>query len=366
MGINLPLGGALSSPTTNTTLTAIGIDVGFFSTKFTTGRRDKRTQELEVFQFPSVAPRISGSMKTITSTDKLSGALIEVEPGVLHFVGPDVYQVAPTTGARAVTVDYSQTSDYKALFLGALHHIAKDHGAKEVLQIDTVVAGLPLSTVYTHSADLAAFIKGSHKVPSSVNPEQPMAVHIKNAIVIAQPQGALIAHGINDTAHAHPDFNTLVLDMGGGTFDWFIAKGIRPNRALSGAAPIGALACAAAICDEIKPGLKDNPDIMVRVDRALRESAKVVRVSGRDYTMATFEPIVSRVLSDAIEQMRKSVGSLDSIDQILVTGGGAPLLEKALRSTLPDYAHLLVMDREPVSSNVRGFHAIAEFQAKNR
>ncbi len=347
-------------------LPAIGVDVGFFSTKFTTGRRDKRTHAVEVMQFPSVAPRISGSMRTITSADRLSGVLVEVEPGALHFVGTDVYQVAPTTGARAVTSDYSQSSDYKALFLGALHHIAKEHGVKESLEIDTLVAGLPLSTVYTHAGELADFIKGEHKVPHPLAPDLFLPVGILHAIVIAQPQGALVAHDVEATSRSNPDFNTLVLDMGGGTFDWFMAKGIRPNRALSGAAPIGALACAAAICDEIKPGLKDNPDIMARIDKALREGADTVSVTGRDHSMESFEPVVSRVLADAIEQMRKSVGSLDSVDKILLTGGGARLMDRALKSALPEYAHLLEMDREPVASNVRGFHAIAEFQAKNR
>ena len=82
--------------------------------------------------------------------------------------------------------------------------------------------------------------------------------------------------------------------------------------------------------------------------------------------MDTFEPVVSRVLADAIEQMRKTVGSLDSVDKILVTGGGARLMAGAFRSVLPDYAHLMEMDKEPVASNVRGFHAIAEYQAKTR
>ncbi len=356
----------MSSATATTTLPAIGVDVGFFSTKFTTGRRDKSTRAVEVMQFPSVAPRISSSMKAITAADRLSGALVEVEPGALHFVGKDVYQVAPTTGARAVTNDYSQSSDYKALFLGALYHIAKEHNVKDALCIDTLVAGLPLSTVYTHASELTSFIKGEHKVPHPLHSDTVLLVHVLNAIVIAQPQGALVAHGVEAASSSHPDFNTLVLDMGGGTFDWFMARGIRPNRALSGAAPIGALACAAAICDEIKPGLKDNPDVMARVDKALREGAEAVRVTGRDYAMETFEPVVSRVLADAIEQMRKSVGSLDSVDKILVTGGGARLMDKAFRVAMPEYAHLLEMDREPVASNVRGFHAIAEFKSKDR
>ncbi len=349
-----------------TTLPAIGVDVGYFSTKFTTGRYEQHNQSLKVQQYPSLAPRISANLQSIASGDHLDGTVVEVEPGALHFVGADVYLLAPTTGARAVTMDYSQSSDYKALFLGALHHIAKELGVNNALQIDTVVAGLPLSTIYTHANALTAFIKGEHKVPHPLHPEQVLSVHIPNAIVIAQPQGTLVAHGFNAASDSHQDLNTLVLDMGGGTFDWFVAKGVRPNRALSGAAPLGALACAAAICDEIKAGLKDNPDIMARVDRALREEADVLRIAGRDYTMATFAPVVTRVLADAIEQMRKSVGSLDSVDKILVTGGGAPLINRAVRTALPDYAHLLEMDREPMTSNVRGFHAIAEYHSKSR
>lgn len=349
-----------------TTLPAIGVDVGFFSTKFTTGRRDKITRAVEVMQFPSVVRYISSCRKAITVGDRRSGAPVDVEQGPLHFAGTDVHKVAPTTGARTVTTDDSQSSDYKALFLGALHHIAKEHGAKEALQIDTLVAGLPLSTVYTHSSELATFIKGEHKVPHPLNPEVVLRVQILNAIVIAEPQGALVAHSIEAATKRLRDFNTLVLDMGCGTFNWLMAKGIRPNRALSGAAPLGTLACAAAICDEIKPSLKDKPNIIARVDKALREGAYTVRVTGRDYSMVAFDPVVSHVLADAIEQMHKSVGALDSVDKILVTGGGARLIDRAFRTTLPEYAYLLEMDKDPVTSNARGFHAIAEFLTKDR
>lgn len=344
----------------------LGIDIGFFSTKFTTGKRDKKTGEAEVRQFPSVAPRIAGTMRHIALMDKLKGAVIEVEPGVLHFVGDDVYQVASTSGSRGVTADYSRSSDYKALFLGALFHIAKEHGATNTMEIDTVVAGLPISTIYTHAADLSALIQGAHQIPSPVDPEQLLTVHIRHAMVIAQPQGALVSRGVETSGAGGSDLNTLVLDMGGGTFDWFVAKGVRPNRSLSGAVSIGALACAGAICDEIKSGLRENPEIMARIDRALRENSRTVLISGIEHEMASFAPIVSRVMADAIEQMRKSVGSLDSMDKILLTGGAAKLLLKGIEASLGAYTHLIKMDKEPVASNVRGFHSIAVFQAKSR
>lgn len=317
-------------------------------------------------QFPSLAPRLSGSLQHLATMDSLDGAVIEVEPGVRHFVGRDVFHMVATTGNRAVTQDYSQTSDYKAIFLAALFHIARDLGVTEKLEIDTLVMGLPLSTVYTHSSALREMAKGMHTIPSPSIKGATMEVVIQHVTVIAQPQGALLAHGLGHAVTSGADFNTLVLDMGGGTFDWFMAKGVKPNRMLCGAAAIGALACASAVCNEIRSDLKDSPEVMARVDRALRESAPTVLITGVVYEMKKFELVVQRVLQDAIEQMRSSVLSMDAVDRILVTGGGAPLMYKALERTLPQYQHLLEIDREPVSSNVRGFHILAEYQASSR
>jgi len=348
------------------TLPAIGVDVGFFSTKFSIGRHGNRGGDIEVRQFPSLAPRISTALKEVSAKDGLQGVLIEVEEGVRHFVGKDVFHLIGTSNSRAVTPDYCLTADYRALFLGALFHIAREHEADSDLLIKVLIAGLPLSTVYTHSKGLEVFIKGPHTIPNPADPSRTIRVTVERPMVIAQPQGALIAHGIGNGPAVPGDFNTLVLDMGGGTFDWFVAKGVKPNRALCGATSIGALACAAAICDEIKPGLKDNPDIMARVDRALRDEDEFVTVTGIKYEMRKFEPIIHRVLDDAIEQMRKSVGSLDSMDKILVTGGGARMLKKALDVALPEYSRLIHVDDEPVASNVRGFHALAEYQSERR
>lgn len=347
-----------------TTLPAIAIDVGFFSTKFTTGAREGSNGNVVVRLFPSVAPRVSNTMKEAVKSDRLDGVVIEVENGVRHFVGRDAYNLMTTTGARAVTTEYSATSDYKALFLGALHHIAKENNCTGPLVIDTLVAGLPISTVYTHAGALQAFLKGVHRIPDPKHLDDVLSVEVKNAMVIAQPHGALISHGVAKASGSQSI--TLVLDMGGGTFDWFVAKGITPNRALCGAVPIGALACAAAVCDEIKLGLKDNPEIIARVDTALREGAPRVLISGVHHDMDAYMPIVNRVLQDGIEQMLKTVGSLDGMDHILVTGGGAKLLLGALRRALPEYQGVMEIDEEPIASNVRGFHALAMHQARAR
>lgn len=127
-----------------------------------------------------------------------------------------------------------------------------------------------------------------------------------------------------------------------------------------GSLPITASLDGVAVCDQIHPGLKDDSEIVDRVDLALRQGAKTVKITGRNHEMQQYWPAVKGVLQDAIEQMQKSVGSLRSIDAILLTGGGAKLLAKVASDTLPEFSHLMEVDANPVESNVRGLRIIAE------
>ena len=349
------------------TVVAMGLDVGFFSTKFSEGRNGLGGSAIMVSQFPSVAPRIPGASQHLAAKDDLDGVVLEVERGVRHFVGKDVFNMTSAPGSRAVTADYSLTSDYKALFLGALFYLAKDRCvAGDRMTISHLVAGLPLSTVYTHSSKVEMNLTGMHLVPHPADRTGFLHIEVQAVKVIAQPQGALLAQGIGAGANSRSEFNILVLDLGGGTFDWFYARGARPNRARCGAIQIGVLACAAAVCDEIASELKDDAEIMRRVDKALSDRAEFVTISGVSHRMRDFWGVVRRVLRDAIEQMLKSVGSLNGVDQILLTGGGAKLMYEALSDSLPKYKQLLRMDLEPVSSNTRGFHLLAEHLASRR
>ena len=350
----------MNAPMKPITIPALAADVGFFATKFTLGRTaNKDHSEIVVSQFPSVTPRIFNELNSLPNAAALDGVVIEVEPGVSHFVGKDVMHAVKGHGTRAVIPNFSETSSYKALFLGALYYVAKHYGATTELVIKHMVVGLPLSTLYSHNESLKTFVEGQHTIPSPTNPNGQIKVTILRAMVVAQPQGALFNQVVNKFG-APADSTTLVLDMGGGTFDWFVSKGPIPNHQRCGSAPIGALACATAVCDQINPNLKDDNEILSRVDRALREGSQTVKITGRDLEMQKYWPAVKGVMQDAIEQMMKSVGSLHNIDAILVTGGGAKLLAKVAADMLPEFAHLMEVDSNPVESNVRGFHVISE------
>lgn len=345
----------------STTIAAAGIDVGFFATKFTCGRTTQQGHlgGIVTDQFPSLAPRQTGMNITLANVDAPDAVEIEIEPNVSHLVGKDIEKLTHGFGTTAVTSDYSRGTAYKALFRGALHAIARANAVKGNLTIDTVVAGLPLSSVNTHSAALREFMREPHTMPHPADKNRKLTVVIKNAVVMGQPQGALMSYQVAK-GRIDRSATTLVLDMGGGTFDWYVTTGVVPNPQRCGAAPIGALACTTAVCNRIDPNFKNSALIMGRVDLALRTNAAAVTVAGKTYELAQYQPVVRGVLADGIEQMRKSVGNLQEMDIILFTGGAAPMLYEACKDVLEPFQDIMVLDKDPVTSNVRGFHVLAE------
>jgi PRTRC genetic system protein D len=351
----------LSATPPDTVLAAAGIDVGFFATKFTCYRQSSHGKPGAIVadQFPSLAPRQSGMEVALPNTDKADAVEIEIEPNVSHLVGKDIEKLTHGFGTTAVTPDYSRQTAYKALFRGALHAIARANAVKGNLTIETVAAGLPLSSVHTHAKELQEFMRLPHTMPHPADQERELTVVINNPLVLGQPQGALMTYHV---AKGRVDRSavTLVLDMGGGTFDWYVAVGNTPTPQRCGAAPIGALACATAVCNKIDPNFKNSPLIMGRVDAALRTNAATFTVSGTSYEMKNYQSVVRGVLADAIQQMRKSVGNLQEMDAILFTGGAAPMLYSVCHDVLPGLKGVMVLDDDPVTSNVRGFHVWAE------
>jgi plasmid segregation protein ParM len=311
---------------------------------------------------PSLAPCLSGPVHDLPAATQHDGVLLELD-GVGYFVGKSSpHLVDGRGGLRAATTDYSETPSYKALLLGALYYIAKKKGATGSLTIQQLTLGLPLSTVFTHATRLKKMAQGEHTLPCPSG-KGTIMVYVKNVVVVAQPQGALtsLARKLGKSITKE---RVLVLDMGGGTFDWFVADGMRPNYLLSGAAPMGVLACASAICDKLDPNYKSDTAVMAKVDKALRERSPSVRITGQDLDMAALWPVAENVLKSAIDQMMKKVGSLAGMDHILLTGGGAELLFRCVPSTLRRYESIITVDSDPLYSNVRGFHLIAQMFAE--
>ena len=358
----------MSSSQVHTIIQHAGLDIGFFSTKFTLGKRQGPLgSELLVDQFPSLATKSPQKiLPQLPNTEPLDAVVVEVDD-VDYIVGKSVLSmVGAAGGARAQSLDFCLTPAYKSLFLGALYYMAKHRGGNGNLVINHMVVGLPLNTVFIHAEFLKKMVMGEHLIPCPGQPGRMLTVKVNHVIVVAQPQGAVVNFTSGLDRKIKPKEHALVLDMGGGTFDWFICNGnYAPNYMLCGAAPIGALAFAALICDRIKPGLKNQPRVIEKVDEALRSDDLTFRITGVDYNVSDYWPLVTGLLEESLQQMMMQVGALDTIDHILLTGGGAGILKKIAQTRLAAYKKIMVMDEDPVYSNAKGFYRIAEMMGRS-
>jgi len=337
------------------------IDVGYFATKFTTGRDSKG--EINTGKIPSICPIIFQEALPTTGMSALSGVTIKVKDQ-MFFVGPDAALRSSGRDARTVNENFARTDTYRALFLGALHYMCrefcKDSPETTSIEIKRLVVGLPLNTLLSERSALREWVEGGHNIGEMPWGKTPVKVTIRSCTVVAQPQGALLSYAAQRQTGNSSEENSLVLDMGGGTFDWFLTHGKKALYERCGAYPKGMLACAFAICDQIKSTLRDDITVVNRVDVALREGRETVLIGGSHVEMAPYMPRAKAILEEALMRMIESIKSFDSVDVILFTGGGAKLLSEQMAGMYPDRKATMHVDGDPVFSNVRGFHLLGE------
>jgi plasmid segregation protein ParM len=188
------------------------------------------------------------------------------------------------------------------------------------------------------------------------------AVTVNRAHVIPQPYGAMLDYGINE-GHDVEGW-TLVVDAGGGTLDWFFCSNQEGNWNRSGAHPKAMLECAYAVCDAIDKRLRDNFNVVTRIDHAIRGASATFKCSGKEYKIEDFSQEIDRVLNESLGKMMQSVGDTHDIDLILVAGGGGAVFARAMAARYPELANQIKeYTAEPVFSNVRGFQAYGEMFA---
>lgn len=351
-------------PETPVVVDVRAVDVGYFSTKLTLGRKlvgDAST--IATALFPSLAPRLPANMSMQTALHgKPDGSVVSVDD-VNYFVGRDAILYSSGREPREVLSDYSMTEKYHALMRGAFHYIAQDAKATSELVIRHLVLGLPLNTFGENRDHLAARATGEHLLPDPANPGSLRRVTVEKASVIVQPQGALVSYGATHS-HIFKEGWVLVVDPGGGTLDWYVARGRLPNWQRSGAYPKSMLACAYAVADRIDATWRDNFEIIERIDKAIRDSAPSFTTAGNTYELAPFASGIDAVLKESTDKMVARLGSMDNLDLILFTGGGAKVYFEFFRARYPKLAKILCMDEDPVFSNVKGFHVAGEIMSK--
>lgn len=135
--------------------------------------------------------------------------------GLFYEVGPDVALAADSFRASQMHDRFTDTPEYLALLRGALRMM-------NAPEIDLLVVGLPVALLTLRKTSLEKAMTGIHDVGGG------RRVVVKKAMVMAQPQGALVYYATaTNRLAAMQDLPSLVVDPGGRTFDWLVSRGMR-------------------------------------------------------------------------------------------------------------------------------------------
>lgn len=344
----------------------IALDIGYFSVKGASHQLSNG--QINNFIFPSVAPQIHSEISVHQGMGSYSGALVDVNNNK-YFIGADARYFTKNLKPRTTNENYINSEDYKALYLGGLHHILKELGPlmKDITEvtINKVVGGLPLNTIQDGKTTVRSLFEGTHIVPG-VSGQAPIKVEVKSASVIPQPQGALYSAAARRKPTEMEGFfnkNLLILDMGGGTFDWFMINEKKIIKARSDAYPKGMLSAVKEIVNTISNRTTDDEMLIKKVDDALRERKETVAIGGKSVALNQYSHLVANVMNDCLTVMYQSVGSFDALDGIIFTGGVADVLLEHAKKKYPDYVDLMELDANPVFSNVNGFFTLAKISS---
>jgi plasmid segregation protein ParM len=179
-------------------------------------------------------------------------------------------------------------------------------------------------------AALEKVMTGSHDVGGGTD----QVSVVRKALAVAQPQGALVHYAPSTrswprSAGAEPGHRP-----GSRTFDWLVCRGMRLvqkqshsiNRGMSDVLKL----LAAEISKDIGTPYRDYDAI----DLALR-TGKAPVIFQKPYDIKRHLPLAESVAQQAVSTMRQWIETPESLQNIILVGGGAFLFKKAVKAAFP-------------------------------
>ncbi|MFT4192102.1 MAG: PRTRC system protein D [Comamonas sp.] len=312
------------------------VDVGSGNTKFVTGVAGT---EIRCASFPSVAYPSSGETPHWPAGERRKTVCIPVGP-LFYEVGPDVGLAADTFRAKQLHDDYIDSPEYMALLRGALSLMKVPH-------IELLIVGLPVALFTLKKTALEKAMAGSHPVGNG------KTVTVAKAMAVAQPQGALVHYAAgHEKMTSIGNEQSLVIDPGSRTFDWLVTRGMRLVQKQSNSINRGMSDVLRLLADEISKDIGTPYRDYDAIDLALR-TGKAPVIFQKPYDMKKHLPLAESVAQQAVSTMRQWIETPESLQNIILVGGGAFLFKKAVKAAFPK--HRIHEVKDPMFANVRGF-----------
>lgn len=317
------------------------IDVGYGNTKYVT-RSDGGG--IHCAHFPSLAfhtptEQVHNGLGGLRRTVAVPGG------GGFYEVGPEVELAATWMKARRRNDGFTETDEYRALTAGALHYMKVD-------TVDLLVLGLPVAQYVIRRTQLAKAMTCAFEVGRK------KTVLVKKAIVIAQPQGALLKYAAEMGAMDEIlDAKCLIIDVGSRTFDWLVTRGVRVVAGQSHSVNRGVSDILRMVAESISNETKEEYTDLEAIDLGLR-TGKPIQIYQKPYELKKFDKTIQNIAESAVDMMCERIENIHSFEHVVLVGGGAFLFKKAVKKRFPK---LQIKElTEPMFANVRGYQLFGE------
>lgn len=245
---------------------------------------------------------------------------------------------------RILADDYPSTEIYQALLRAALAQTERS-------SIDLLVTGLPVRS-YQEAGEverLASQMRGRHRI------REGRFVDVAQVEVIPQPVGSYLDYMLEfEREDDLSEARVLVLDPGFFSVDWVQMYRHEILARSSGTST----EATSRVLEEAVKEIHSETGVRVareRIEENLRAGKETVFAAGQQLDVKGYlKQAAQRVAPTVIDAIQGSLrGGNETIDIVLLTGGGAPFYEAPLRQAFPNSQ--VVRPKNPVASNARGY-----------
>lgn len=321
----------------------VGIDVGFGDAKAVV-RRDGK---LESVVFPSVV----GPVQELSGASVMGGrrarALRIGYAGTEYYVGRDALRHSRAVDDRQDRARIGSVEE-RVLMLAALAQLNVEQA--------TVVTGLPVLWFGDRRALVKSW-RGEHRVTVG---RQERTITVSAVVTVPQPFGGFYSHFLDDSGRAVVDEAEILraygfLDVGWNTTDLTAIRDLQPVDKWGRGVQVGVRNIVGMVGDAIsrEHGLALDAH---EVDAAIRAGS--VEVYGERHDLTALVESATASLAGQVRAAATGVwGNGERLAKVLIFGGGAAVMGKALLAAFPHNGLLLP---QPAMANAVGFCRFAQ------